>query len=306
MTNNLSLVRIAVLLTCFNRKQSTLNCLSSLAEQALPGNIRLSIYLVDDGSTDGTSAAVSKLFPSVNVLLGNGSLFWNGGMRLAFSEAIKTNYDYHLWLNDDTHLNSTALETLLSTYESLKEYKDPSWESALLERAIIVGAIQDPDTNKPTYGGIVRKSRWHPFKYHMLVPDGVPQRCQMMNGNCVLIPKAVFELVGNLDMAFSHSYGDFDYALRAIKQGCSIWTTPSYVGHCKRNPPQSTVWNDPDLSMRERFQKVNKPKGLPFREQRIFVQRHAGFGWPVFWLLPYVRLLLASLRKALNRKLIKV
>ncbi|WP_333410708.1 hypothetical protein [Microcoleus sp. LAD1_D5] len=45
--------RIAVLLTCFNRKQKTLACLEALFNQTLPADTSLTTYLVDDASTDG-------------------------------------------------------------------------------------------------------------------------------------------------------------------------------------------------------------------------------------------------------------
>ena len=45
--------RIAVILTCFNRKQKTLACLEALFNQTLPADTSLTTYLVDDASTDG-------------------------------------------------------------------------------------------------------------------------------------------------------------------------------------------------------------------------------------------------------------
>ena len=77
--------RIATLLTCHNRVAKTIACLSSL--QAI--NFNSDIYLVDDGSEDGTSKIVNKLYPNVNIILGNGDLFWNRGMyRLERSNKI--------------------------------------------------------------------------------------------------------------------------------------------------------------------------------------------------------------------------
>jgi GT2 family glycosyltransferase len=74
---------IAVLLTCHNRRDKTITCLDSLYNCLLPSDFQLDVFLVDDGSSDGTSKAVSEKFPSVNVIQGNGNLFWNQGMRLA-------------------------------------------------------------------------------------------------------------------------------------------------------------------------------------------------------------------------------
>src|ERR1039458_788534 len=80
---------IAVLITCHNRQPRTLKCLDILLKQDLPTGLRLDIYLVDDGSSDGTSDAVREAFPEVHVIPGDGSLFWSGGMCVAWQYAAK-------------------------------------------------------------------------------------------------------------------------------------------------------------------------------------------------------------------------
>lgn len=283
---------IAVLITCFNRKKKTLSCLDALFQQVLLPDTVFTVYLVDDGSTDGTSEAVEKDFPQVKILQGNGQLFWNGGMRLAFAESIKYNYDYYFWLNDDTILYPDAVAILLKTASELSEKG--------FKKTVLVGSTCDLDDGKLTYGGVVRKTWFHPFHFERLVPGDMPKQCDTMNGNCVLIDHRVVKMVGNLDPVFTHGRGDFDYGLRAKKVGCSIWIVPKYVGLCNRNPPQTTVWNDPNVSFLQRFKYVNQPKGLPFKEQKVFAYRHAGLAWPIFWLLPYLRLVLISLKQSLK------
>ena len=107
---------VAVLMTVYNRKDSTLKCLSLLYRQtdslSRAGKYRFSVYLTDDGSTDGTSEAVSSLFPDVNIIKGDGSLFWNRGMCAAWDEAARTSPDFYLWLNDDTMLKPGAVALL--------------------------------------------------------------------------------------------------------------------------------------------------------------------------------------------------
>lgn len=94
-------ITIAILITCHNRKNKTLKCLKHLSEQA----IKLDIYLVDDGCTDGTSDAVKKEFPDVIIIQGDGELFWNRGMVKAWETASsRYDYDYYIWMNDDTYV----------------------------------------------------------------------------------------------------------------------------------------------------------------------------------------------------------
>ena len=53
---------IAILLTVFNRKQKTIDCLDTIADAFSKQLIPFSIYvfLTDDGSTDGTSEAINE------------------------------------------------------------------------------------------------------------------------------------------------------------------------------------------------------------------------------------------------------
>ena len=56
--------RIAVVMTCYNRKDTTIACLDALMEQDIMDDIHLQVYLVDDGCTDGTGEAVRNRYPS--------------------------------------------------------------------------------------------------------------------------------------------------------------------------------------------------------------------------------------------------
>jgi GT2 family glycosyltransferase len=279
-------LRLAVLMTCHNRYQKTLSCLDRLYNQELSQEVNTQVYLVDDGSTDGTGEKVLSNYPGVKIIKGNGNLFWNGGMQLAFAEAIKSNYDYYLWLNDDTLLYPKALKTLLDTNWNLKKQG--------YSQAIVAGSIQDPKSGMLSYGGLVRASWWHPLKFDSLKPTKEAQLCLTMNGNCVLIPQDVVQLIGNVEPGFTHSIGDVDYGLRNTKKGGSVWIAPGYVANCEHNVTGIQAWENPKMSLGERWHKVNQPKGLPINEWKIFVQRHGGLLWIFYWILPYVRLLLKS------------
>ncbi|MGV0107901.1 Glycosyltransferase [Nostoc sp. DSM 114160] len=267
---------IAVIMTCYNRRNITLACLNALYQQ----KNCCDVYLTDDGSSDGTTEAVKAEYPEVQILLGNGNLFWVGGMHLAFSEAIKYQYDYYLWLNDDTFLEANAVSKLLQVHQNLTElgYRD----------SIVVGSTKDSITGKATYGGAVKSKKWYSNKFEFLEPSSVIQQCDAMYGNCVLIPKSVAAKVGNIDTAFVHSLGDLDYALRARKLGCKIWVAPGYIGTCTKNSIRNS-WADTNLNLLERLKKVLQIKAFPLKSWTIFCSRHSGPFWILYWFLPYIR-----------------
>jgi len=291
---------LTVLLTCHNRREKTLASINAVYQQTLPQQVQLNIYLVDDGSTDGTAEAIKELHPNVMVLHGDGNLFWNGGMRFAFAEASKADFDYYLWLNDDTVLYPRAITTLLDALHHLENQNN--------NPVIVVGSTQDPETDALTYGGLAQRNWWHPLRFDLLEPSPNLQPCDTLHGNCVLISRDVAKVVGNLDPAFKHNLGDYDYGLRARRKGCTIWMTSGYIGTCSPNPHHKRM-KDLDEPLAKQWQKVSSPnpKGLAFQdvtlhtleEWRVFAQRHGGLLWPVYWLIPYRRLVWHSLASRL-------
>jgi GT2 family glycosyltransferase len=279
--------RVAAVMAAYNRRDFTLACLRSLAAQRAPG-VTLDAFLLDDASTDGTAAAVAKEFPEVAVLHGTGRLYWNGGMRTAFGAAIAGDYDYYLWMNDDTTLDGRALQVLLDTERQLRERGN--------QAVIVAGSTRHPETGELTYGGLVRTSRWRRLRWELVTPADRPLPCETINGNTVLISRAVVRRVGNIDPAFVQQMGDYDYGLRARAAGCSVWIAPGTVGTCATNPvpPPGT---EPFL---EEWGRLWSTKELAPGPWAVFSRRWAGRLWPIYWLSPYVRaggrLLLGRLR----------
>jgi GT2 family glycosyltransferase len=280
-------MRIPAILTCVNRREKTISALTKLRELNLPRGTSLDIFLTDDCSTDGTAQAVQDAFSDVHLLQGNGSLFWGGGMRLAFAEAMKSDFDFYLWVNDDTLLFQHAIVRLLETYESVRaESRD----------VIVIGSICDPLSGKLSYGGSALGSKLRPLKYRNISPSDFPQRCDIANGNCVLVPKTIAQTLINISPIYTHTMGDLDYILRAGKEGFAIWIAPGWIGACTNNPAAES-WLDPALPLRERWRKVTGTKVLPPTEWKHFVKTHGGPLWFVYWLSPYCRTLVAGWEK---------
>jgi GT2 family glycosyltransferase len=269
-------LRIAAVMAAYNRKALTLECLRSLRAQQVPG-MTLDAFVLDDASDDGTSEAIAEQFPEVTVLHGNGQLYWNGGMRRAFAAAIAGYYDYYLWMNDDTHLDDGALAVLLDTERRVHQRDD--------EAVIVAGSTRHPETGELTYGGVVRPYRWRPLRSELVAPGEGPRPCETMNGNAVLISRAVVQRIGNIDPAFSHGAGDFDYGLRARAAGCSIWIAPGTIGTCASHPRRRTD----DQPLLEELRRLWSTKELSPGSWAVYSRRWGGRLWPVYWLSPYVR-----------------
>lgn len=286
---------VCALLTCFNRRDKTLACLQALEVNRVEG-VTLSAVLVDDGSTDGTAHAVREAHPWVQVVQGDGAMFWCRGMHRAFTEAQRQRPDFVLWLNDDTVLEPDALQRLLACHDALASLNlDAS------PAMIVVGSTADPSNGRITYGG-ERRCRWpRSMRFERIPPSDQPQRCDSMTGNIVLVDAAAAQRVGNLDPAFEHAMGDTDYALRARRAGVPVWLAPGVLGHCADNPPRGT-YKDDSLPFAKRWRLMMSRKGLPWRSWLRITARHGGWWWPVLFAWPYAALCLRAMYAQLRYK----
>ena len=284
-------VRIAVVMACFNRKQTTLRCLETLFAQET-ADIALDVHLLDDASPDGTGQAVKTAYPQVHVIEGDGERFWGGGMYLAMQSATRTEYDFMLWLNDDVALHADALETLLAAHDlACAEHGEGPH--------IIVGAVTDPETGEFSYSGFRRRNHWHPAQVDRITPRADDlTACDTMNGNCVLVPAAVVRDIGLIDPTYVHQLGDIDYGYRASRAGARIWIGPVAVGRCSvDNRIRQRPWQDRSLSFAARWRSLNSPLGTPLRPWFRFMWTYAGAVGLLLLAAAYVKALLVQVPK---------
>lgn len=229
-------MKFAVLIASHNRRESTLGCLSHLLPQ-LGEDAR--VYLVDDGSCDGTAAAVAGMKDKrINVINGDGRLYWAKGMRKAWEAAIaaRQDWDGYLWLNDDTALNAYAIQKLLAANDGEK---------------IIVGDLAD-SKGEIVYG--LRKGG-------------------LFTGNCVLVPRKVYERLGMICGEYSHAWADSDYAMMARKYKVRV-VSAGVVGRAEGHPNRPMLKG---LSLRERIKQLSDPKGWNLHDLWLYRRRNWGY-----------------------------
>jgi len=262
---------VAVLMTCHNRRETTLRCLRSLhaAAQQVKGRgegeqWHWHVFIVDDGSTDGTDIAVREWAdhycqpPTFNLSLirGNGSLYWARGMALAWRTALEfekgnhstptpniyTSFSHFLWLNDDVVLRPEAFSALsaLSTSQP---------------RSVIVGELVN------SRGEIVYGTRGDLF-----------------TGNFVLVPQSVFEKVGAICGRFRHAWADSDYALRCKRAGIPV-VSCGVVGRCEGHVNRPSLAG---VGLRSRWRMLWEPKGWCVHDLWLYRRRNWGLCAAIF------------------------
>lgn len=255
-------LKIAALAASYNRKEKTVAFLKSLYSQSIPPGYFLEIYLLDDASTDGTGDYVRANFPEVTVIEGTGSLFWAGGMRTVWGEALKRgDHDFYILFNDDVKLLDNAIERLLAAHKQ-SEFKEN----------VLLGTVRDAKTLAITYGGHTVNSNWTGYATTVVPDENNLTECQVGNANIMFVDKGAVKKIGILSDEYVHGLADFDYTLKAIKNGVKVWVAPGYYGFCENDHGKS--WLPGKAPLKKRIAYLYSPTGLAYKEYLHYVWKH--------------------------------
>lgn len=109
------LAEVCVVIPCHNGWKYTRECLASVLKSDYT---RVKVILVDDGSTDATAEQAAEEFPSVQVIRGDGNLWWTGSMNVGIREGLNNGADYILVLNNDVVISENTIGVLVRCAET--------------------------------------------------------------------------------------------------------------------------------------------------------------------------------------------
>jgi GT2 family glycosyltransferase len=287
----LEIRRIAILITCFNRKEKTLLCIEYMlmSFNAKKKQIHADVYLTDDGSIDGSTAAIRNKYPEINILKGNGNLFWAGGMRNSWKEALtKNDYDAYMLLNDDTILEETCILNLIKTHEySIRNFGVPG---------IYIGSVRDPTTLEFTYGGRLLLNRWT-LNMKNIIPNGKIQKCELGNANIMLVHKNVLDIIGIFSEKYIHGKADYDYTMRAVENKIPVLICTDYCGYCKIDNKTPEISK---MTLQERIKYLKSPKGIELSGYMYFMKRFFPWRAPLVYISLWLKTILPDMTKTID------
>ena len=275
MHNNI----IAVIPT-YNRGNMLKQCIDSLLNQSYPLE---KIVIIDADSTDNTNDIINSYGSIVDTIHGDGNWWWATCMNAGIEYGLSKGADYILAMNDDTFLETNAIEYLL---ESSQKYKG----------AIIGGIVMDKEKSgqmiNKGYGAKYTKYRWYPYKKVVGAVNGRDiYYTEGQSGRGVLFPASVYKKVGLYDIENFPHRGDRDFSYRCLQMGIGQYLDSGATVYLNFDSSYQGVANK-----RFTFKDVKSAlfhiNGLyNIDHQYKFLRKHYKYLWPLWligWLLPVV------------------
>ncbi len=216
--------KISIVILNWNRKQDTLECLTSTLAIQDP---HFEVICVDNGSTDGSSAAIRAQFPSVRLIENGANLGFAEGNNVGIRDALTRNAEFVFLLNNDTVVDPNLLQAFRTTFQTYP-------------KAGILGAkiyLYDERKTLDHLGG-----KWNAqkgiFEFIGLrsQEDGIswetPQAIDYVCGAAFMIKRSVFEAIGSLEKDFFLFWEEADFCFRARRAGFQVLTCPkAHIWH---------------------------------------------------------------------------
>jgi GT2 family glycosyltransferase len=206
------------LILAMNEIRMTRECLTSvLALDPAPDRV----LLVDNGSTDGTEAAVRAEFTGVDVLRLEQNLYFAGGVNEGIRRALAAGAQSILLLNNDVVLERTALDTLGRALEENPRLAAVSPKIYYYDSPDVIwfaGGVVSRGSGLIRHRGVNMKDE--------KMRDGAGD-VDYVSGAAALLSRGALESVGLLDPDYVMYVEDVDWCARAREGGWVLGYVPS-------------------------------------------------------------------------------
>ncbi|HZS30123.1 MAG TPA: glycosyltransferase family 2 protein [Gaiellaceae bacterium] len=196
---------LAFVILNWNGAGDTLACLQSLRASTVP----VHLLVVDNGSTDGSVAAIESSRLADTVISTRTNLGYAGGNNIGLSRALGDGFDVVCVLNNDTVAPPDFAEKLLAALPR--------------ERALAVSPdirYHDDPERSWFLGGALQRG----WAFHFKPEEQRAGPTQFLSGCCIAARREVWAKVGLFDESFFLTFEDADWSLRAGSLGVDLAT----------------------------------------------------------------------------------
>lgn len=214
-------MNVAVLLLNWNTAEYTLNCIESLFDGTIKPDL---IMVIDNMSKDRSVNNIENRFTTVKLIKNDRNYGFAEGNNIGLRILLKEKPNYIWILNNDTIVDKHCLEYLLNEFENNDGI------------SAVTGKIMYPPPNdrKIWYAGAnfnfwtLKVKHRGALKYDFGQYDKA-EDVPFISGCCMLVKRSAFEKIGLFDSNFFAYLEDFDWCLRARKEGLRLRYVPKAI-----------------------------------------------------------------------------
>lgn len=226
-------IDLSIIIVSWNSQEWIHRCLSSVFSQT--SDLAIEVIVVDNASEDKTVQWIMNTFPQVAVLANT----TNRGFAAAVNRGMQAaKGKYVCWLNPDTEIQDRALEQLVALMEA--------------DETIGIAAPQLHNADGSTQASVRRFPTWKDqsmivLKLHALWPDAKAlsrylardfdytrqQDVEQVMGACMVVRRALVDLIGSLDNRFFIWFEEVDFCYRTKTQTSyrTVYVPSAHVLH---------------------------------------------------------------------------
>lgn len=254
--------KVGIIILNWNGYEVTKECLASLSNIDYPN---YEVFLVDNGSVDGSPEKLAEEFAGITMIRNKENLGFTGGNNAGIRRALDESVDYVLLLNNDTEVAPQFLSELIRAAENDKQvgllnpkimYFEPS------DRIWYAGGSFNIWKGIASHRGSREVDRG---RYNSI------EEVTFITGCAFLIKVEVIRKIGLLDECFFYTCEDTDWSVRSLHAGYKALYVPS-----------SVIWHKESMDVKRNAGKAFRDF-YNVRNSLLLARRHAkAYHWPSF------------------------
>lgn len=245
---------LAVIIVSWNVRDYLSECLASVYVELNRSRLHGGVWVVDNGSTDGTLALLDNIFPHTHVVANQHNAGFGAANNQGIAEATQADPRYLLLLNPDTLIRAGAIAHLVRFLDenpgagmagARLVYRDGRFQHS----AFAFPGVMQLFCDLWPVSGRLYESRFNGrYPRHLYRPDGPPFPVDHPLGAAMIIRRDVAEKTGGFDESFHMYCEEIDWSWRIHNAGWSIHTVPAaeivhYGGESTKQVPARSIVN---------------------------------------------------------------
>lgn len=222
---------VAVVIVSWNVRDYLVDCLQSINTELFRAGLRGAIWVVDNGSTDGTPAVIDSLFPAVTVIANDANTGFGAANNQGIRAALDRSPRYLLLINPDTLVRPGSIRTMV-------DYLDKHTDVGMVGPSLVYGsgrfqhsAFAFPGVRQLMFEFLPLPARLYETplngRYPRRAYENAPFPVDHTLGAVMLVRRDVAEATGGFDESFFMYCEEIDWCWRIREAGWEIYTVPS-------------------------------------------------------------------------------